>query len=46
VPIIIDLKEDLERYIRKHGLSKKWERVERTLGAKTTQENIALHLNF
>jgi hypothetical protein len=25
VPIIVDLREDLERYIQKHGLSKKWE---------------------
>jgi hypothetical protein len=34
VPIIVDLREDLEKYILKHGLSKKWERVKnRTPGA-------------
>jgi Txe/YoeB family toxin of Txe-Axe toxin-antitoxin module len=27
VPIIVDLREDLKKYIQKHGLSKKWERV-------------------
>ena len=27
MPTIVDLREDLETYIRKHGLSKKWERV-------------------
>jgi len=37
VPIIIDLREDLERYIRKHSLSKKWERV------KTLFENDPSH---
>jgi len=37
VPIIVDLREDLERYIQKHGLSKKWERV------KTLFENDPLH---
>jgi len=37
VPIIVDLREDLERYIRKHGLSKKWERV------KTLFENDPSH---
>jgi Txe/YoeB family toxin of Txe-Axe toxin-antitoxin module len=37
VPIIVDLREDLERYIQKHGLSKKWERV------KTLFENNPSH---
>jgi Txe/YoeB family toxin of Txe-Axe toxin-antitoxin module len=37
VPIIVDLREDLQRYIRKHGLSKKWERV------KTFFENDPSH---
>jgi Txe/YoeB family toxin of Txe-Axe toxin-antitoxin module len=37
VPIIIDLREDLERYIRKYSLSKKWERV------KTLFENDPSH---
>jgi Txe/YoeB family toxin of Txe-Axe toxin-antitoxin module len=37
VPIIADLREDLERYIRKHGLSKKWE------GVKALFENDPLH---
>jgi len=37
VPIFVDLREDLERYIRKHGLSKKWERV------KTLFENDPSH---
>ena len=37
MPIIVDLREDLERYIRKHGLSKKWERV------KTLFENDPSH---
>jgi len=27
VPIIVDPREDLKKYIQKHGLSKKWERV-------------------
>ena len=27
MPIIVDLREDLKKYIQKHGLSKKWERV-------------------
>jgi len=27
VPIIVDLREDLKKYIQKHGLSKKWERM-------------------
>jgi Txe/YoeB family toxin of Txe-Axe toxin-antitoxin module len=37
VPIIVDLREDLKKYIQKHGLSKKWERV------KTLFENDPLH---
>jgi len=37
VPIIVDLREDLEKYILKHGLSKKWERV------KTLFENDPSH---
>jgi len=27
--VIIDLREDIEEYIKKHGLSKKWEKVKR-----------------
>jgi hypothetical protein len=27
VSIIVDLRKDLEEYIRRHGLAKKWERV-------------------
>jgi hypothetical protein len=27
VPIIVDPREDLKKYIQKHGLSKKWERM-------------------
>jgi Txe/YoeB family toxin of Txe-Axe toxin-antitoxin module len=37
VPTIVELREDLERYIRKHGLAKKWERV------KTLFENDPSH---
>ncbi len=37
MPIIVDLREDLKKYIQKHGLSKKWERV------KTLFENDPLH---
>ena len=37
MPIIVDLREDLEKYILKHGLSKKWERV------KTLFENDPSH---
>jgi Txe/YoeB family toxin of Txe-Axe toxin-antitoxin module len=37
VPIIVDLREDLEKYIRKHGLAKKWESV------KTLFENNPSH---
>jgi Txe/YoeB family toxin of Txe-Axe toxin-antitoxin module len=37
VAIIVDLREDLKRYIRNHGLSKKWERV------KTLFENDPSH---
>jgi Txe/YoeB family toxin of Txe-Axe toxin-antitoxin module len=37
VPIIVELREDLEKYILKHGLSKKWERV------KTLFENDPSH---
>ncbi len=27
MPIIADLREDIEEFIQKHGLSKKWERA-------------------
>jgi Txe/YoeB family toxin of Txe-Axe toxin-antitoxin module len=37
VPTIVDLREDLEKYIRKHGLVKKWEKV------KTLFENDPSH---
>ena len=29
MPIILDLREDIEEYIKKHGLSKKWEKAKR-----------------
>jgi len=29
MPVIIELREDIEKYIRKHGLSKKWEKVKK-----------------
>jgi Txe/YoeB family toxin of Txe-Axe toxin-antitoxin module len=29
VPIIVDLREDIKRYIQNHGLSKKWEKAKR-----------------
>ncbi len=37
MPTIVDLREDLKKYIHKHGLSKKWERV------KTLFENDPSH---
>ena len=37
MPTIVDLREDLEKYIRKHGLVKKWEKV------KTLFENDPSH---
>jgi len=27
VPIILDLREDIKRYIQNHGLSRKWEKA-------------------
>ena len=29
MPVILDLREDIEEYIKKHGLSKKWEKAKR-----------------
>jgi len=29
VPIIVDLREDLKKYIREHALSKTWEKAKR-----------------
>jgi len=29
MPIILDLREDIEEYIKKHGLLKKWEKAKR-----------------
>ena len=29
MPIIVDLREDIKRYIQNHGLSKKWEKAKR-----------------
>jgi len=29
MPDILDLREDIEEYIKKHGLSKKWEKAKR-----------------
>jgi len=29
MPVILDLREDIEEYVRKHGLSKKWEKAKR-----------------
>ena len=29
MPIILNLREDIEEYIKKHGLSKKWEKAKR-----------------
>ena len=37
MPTIVDLREDLKKYIQKHGLSKKWEKV------KTVFENDPSH---
>jgi len=37
VPIIVDLREDIKKYIQGHGLSKKWEK------AKTLFENDPSH---
>ena len=37
MPTIVDLREDLKKYLQKHGLSKKWEKV------KTVFENDPSH---
>ncbi len=29
MPVIVDLREDIEEYVRKHGLSKKWQKAKR-----------------
>ena len=29
MPVILDLREGIEEYIKKHGLSKKWEKAKR-----------------
>ena len=29
MPVIADIREDIEQYIKKHGLWKKWEKVKR-----------------
>jgi len=29
MPIILDLGEDIEEYVKKHGLTKKWEKAKR-----------------
>jgi Txe/YoeB family toxin of Txe-Axe toxin-antitoxin module len=29
MPVILDLREDIEEYIKKHGLTKKWEKAKR-----------------
>ncbi len=29
MPVILDLREDIEEYIKKRGLSKKWEKAKR-----------------
>jgi Txe/YoeB family toxin of Txe-Axe toxin-antitoxin module len=29
MPVIIDLRDDIEEYIKKHGLSKKWEKAKK-----------------
>jgi hypothetical protein len=29
MPVILDLREDIEEYIKKHELSKKWEKAKR-----------------
>ena len=29
MPVIFDLREDIEEYIQKHGLSKNWEKAKR-----------------
>ncbi len=29
MPIILDLREDIEEYVKKHGLTKKWEKAKR-----------------
>ena len=30
MPVILDLRQDIEEYVRKHGLSKKWEKATRS----------------
>jgi len=37
MPVILDLREDIEEYIKKHELSKKWEKAKRLF------ENSPLH---
>jgi Txe/YoeB family toxin of Txe-Axe toxin-antitoxin module len=29
MPVIIDLRKDIEKYIQKHGLSKRWEKAKK-----------------
>lgn len=29
MPVIIDLRDDIEEYIKKHGLAKKWEKAKK-----------------
>jgi Txe/YoeB family toxin of Txe-Axe toxin-antitoxin module len=29
VPVVVDLRKDIEQYLQKHGIWKKWEKVKR-----------------
>jgi Txe/YoeB family toxin of Txe-Axe toxin-antitoxin module len=44
VPVIVDLREDLKKYIQNHGLSKKWEKAKRLFQTDPSHPSLSTEL--
>ena len=44
MPIIVDLREDLKRYIQNHNLSKKWEKAKRLFEGDPSHPSLSTEL--
>ena len=44
MPVIVDLREDIKKYIRKRGLSKKWEKAKKLFEGNPSHPSLATEL--
>jgi Txe/YoeB family toxin of Txe-Axe toxin-antitoxin module len=44
MPVILDLRADIEKYLRMHGLSKKWEKVKKLFESNPSHPSLGAEL--